>query len=64
MIRVGAAILVTLTVVALVVAVVLLGQEQERQSRQLSRLSECISTLERNQAVPHGQVIAGCPIYN
>lgn len=49
---------------ALVVAVVLLGQEQQRQDRQLSRLSECVSTLERNQGVPQGEVIEGCPIYN
>lgn len=64
MIRTGAAVLVALTVVALVVAVVLLGQEQQRQGRQLSRLSECVSTLERNRGAPPGQPVPGCPIYN
>ena len=64
MIRTGLTALIVLTAVILAVAVVWLSQEQKRQARELSRLAECVSTLERNQGTPQGQPVRGCPIYN
>lgn len=48
----------------LAVVVVLLVQEQRQQSRELTRLAECVSILERNRSVPDGSPIMACPIYN
>lgn len=56
-------------VLALTVAVALLVQEQRQQGRELARLAECVSTLERNhgspQRPPEGEtLIMSCPLYN
>ena len=64
MIRTGLTALMVLTAVILAVAVVRLSQEQKRQTEELSRLTRCVSILERNQSTPQGQPDMGCPIYN
>ena len=64
MIRTGLIALIVLTAVILAVAVVWLSQEQKRQTEELSRLTRCVSILERNQGTPQGQPDMGCPIYN
>jgi len=56
-------------VVALSVAVALLVREQREQGRELARLTECVSTLERNQGspqrTPEGEsLIMSCRLYN
>jgi hypothetical protein len=56
-------------VVALSVAVALLVREPREQGRELARLTECVSTLERNQVspqrTPEGELlISSCPLYN
>lgn len=53
-----------LTVVALTTGLLLLLQEQREQEQRLSRLTQCVSILERNQGTPPDQPIMGCPIYN
>ncbi len=56
-------------VVALSVAIALLVREQREPGRELARLAECVSTLERNQGsaqrTPDGELlIMSCPLYN
>lgn len=62
---------VTVLLAALVVAVLALGfvlalvlQQQRESNRELSRLSECVSILERNQGTPADEPLMRCPIYN
>lgn len=67
MLRAATAVLAAATAV-LAIAVVFLFQEQREQGQELARLTECVSTLERNQGspqrTPEGDVlIMGCPIY-
>ncbi len=66
--RIVAAVL-ALAIVALTVVAALLVREQREQGRELARLSECVSTLERNQGspqrTPEGELLVmGCPLYN
>ena len=62
-------VVLAFAVVALSAAVTLLGLEQRKQGRELARLTECVSTLERNQSsppsTPEGEgLVMGCPLYN
>lgn len=62
-------VVLAVVVVGLAAAVALLVREQREQGRELARLTECVSTLERNQGspqrTPEGEVlIMGCPLYN
>jgi hypothetical protein len=59
----------TIAIVGLSVVVAFLVREQSEQGRELARLTECVSTLERNQGSPQrtreGELlIMGCPLYN
>ncbi len=60
--RTGIAVLGVLTVLVFVVVLLYLVQEQRQQAQQLTRLNECVATLERNQSAPQGGLIMGCPI--
>ena len=51
-------------VTALAVTTVVLLQQQREQRRELSRLADCVSVLERNQGRPADEPIMGCPIIN
>jgi hypothetical protein len=65
MTRLTAAVLGVLTLVVIAaLALVLVGvrDRQQEQERELSRLTECVSILERNQMAPPGEPIMGCPI--
>lgn len=67
MLRACMALLAAATAV-LGLAVVFLFQEQRQQGQELARLTECVSTLERNQGSPQRSpqgdlLIMGCPIY-
>lgn len=62
-------VVLAFAVVALSVAVTLLAREQRDQGRELARLTECVSTLERNQGspqrTPEGELLVmGCSLYN
>ncbi|MBW3638235.1 MAG: hypothetical protein KY451_00030 [Actinobacteria bacterium] len=54
----------TATVLVLAAALVVVVREQRQQATELARLTRCVSTLERNQGKPPGDLIMGCPIYN
>lgn len=67
--RTVVAVVLAAAVVTLSVAVTLLVREQREQGRELARLTECVSTLERNQGspqrTPDGELLVmGCPLYN
>ena len=64
MTRLTAAVLGVLTVAVIALAVVLVGMRdrQQEQERELSRLTNCVSILERNQTAPPDELIMGCPI--
>lgn len=64
MTRLTAALLAVLmvAVVALAVALVLVQDQQQEQERQLSRLTTCVTILERNQTTSPGEPVMGCPI--
>ena len=66
MTRPVAALLAALVVavVALAAVLALSVQQQRETDRELSRLAECVSILERNQGMPVDEPIMRCPIYN
>ncbi len=51
-------------VLVLAASLVYLFQQQREQARELSRLQNCVSIIERNQDAPFRGPIMGCPIYN
>ena len=62
--RTGIAALGVLTALVFAVVLLYLVQEQRQQAQQLTRLSQCVATLERNQGAPQGGPIMNCRIYN
>ncbi len=64
MIRTGIPALGALTVLVFAASLIYLVQEQRQQARELARLKNCVSILERNQGMPSGDRIMGCPIHN
>lgn len=54
--------LLAVAVIALALALVAVRDRQQEQERELSRLTSCVSLLERNQLTPPDEPIMGCPI--
>lgn len=60
----AAAAVLTVTVLVLAAALVFVVGEQRQQATELTRLTQCVFILGRNQGKPKGDLSMGCPIYN